>query len=230
MREKGRKNDNVIGKFGCEEKAAGCCSSSSSACVESGSIFNECPVLAVVVLMEFSRCFACGAMKLCLFDKAKEEWSAAHRITGKMADLEAVLADVSYLMAMEKSKCTPAARASKKIILPDPRWVNKVVNPPPPVLHKTICSVPCEMSKRKDVSPFIHDFSSFSSAIIYDNNNNYYYHRYRFDYALDPPILYPVRRNFVVFLAGTTTNDNNSFSNWGVRFENALSTQNWVFS
>ena len=38
-----------------------------------------------------------------------------------MADLEAVLADVSYLMAMEKSKCTPAARASKKIILPDPR-------------------------------------------------------------------------------------------------------------
>ena len=40
---------------------------------------------------------------------------------GKMADLEAVLADVSYLMAMEKSKCTPAARASKKIVLPDPR-------------------------------------------------------------------------------------------------------------
>lgn len=37
-----------------------------------------------------------------------------------MADLEAVLADVSYLMAMEKSKNTPAARASKKIILPDP--------------------------------------------------------------------------------------------------------------
>ena len=37
-----------------------------------------------------------------------------------MADLEAVLADVSYLMAMEKSKCTPAARASKKICLPDP--------------------------------------------------------------------------------------------------------------
>lgn len=40
-----------------------------------------------------------------------------------MADLEAVLADVSYLMAMEKSKCTPAARASKKIVLPDPRCV-----------------------------------------------------------------------------------------------------------
>uniref|UniRef100_A0A672R8T1 G protein-coupled receptor kinase n=1 Tax=Sinocyclocheilus grahami TaxID=75366 RepID=A0A672R8T1_SINGR len=37
-----------------------------------------------------------------------------------MADLEAVLADVSYLMAMEKSKSTPAARASKKIILPEP--------------------------------------------------------------------------------------------------------------
>lgn len=40
-----------------------------------------------------------------------------------MADLEAVLADVSYLMAMEKSKCTPAARASKKLILPDKRFV-----------------------------------------------------------------------------------------------------------
>ena len=40
-----------------------------------------------------------------------------------MADLEAVLADVSYLMAMEKSKSTPAASASKKIILPDRRWV-----------------------------------------------------------------------------------------------------------
>ncbi|TKC52047.1 hypothetical protein EI555_002990 [Monodon monoceros] len=37
-----------------------------------------------------------------------------------MADLEAVLADVSYLMAMEKSKATPAARASKKIVLPEP--------------------------------------------------------------------------------------------------------------
>lgn len=42
-------------------------------------------------------------------------------MSGKMADLEAVLADVSYLMAMEKSKSTPAARASKKIILPEPR-------------------------------------------------------------------------------------------------------------
>jgi len=49
-----------------------------------------------------------------------------------MADLEAVLADVSYLvgaltldgsmpqMAMEKSRSQPAARASKKITLPDP--------------------------------------------------------------------------------------------------------------
>ncbi|XP_073079526.1 G protein-coupled receptor kinase 3 isoform X3 [Manis javanica] len=41
-----------------------------------------------------------------------------------MADLEAVLADVSYLMAMEKSKATPAARASKKIVLPEPRSVS----------------------------------------------------------------------------------------------------------
>jgi len=38
-----------------------------------------------------------------------------------MADLEAVLADVSYLMAMEMSKQTP--ESSKKIILPDTRWV-----------------------------------------------------------------------------------------------------------
>nr|BAC33449.1 unnamed protein product [Mus musculus] len=37
-----------------------------------------------------------------------------------MADLEAVLADVSYLMAMEKSKTAPAARASKKVVLPEP--------------------------------------------------------------------------------------------------------------
>ena len=45
-----------------------------------------------------------------------------------MADLEAVLADVSYLMAMEKSKSTPAARASRKIILPDHRWAALVGN------------------------------------------------------------------------------------------------------
>lgn len=44
-----------------------------------------------------------------------------------MADLEAVLADVSYLMAMEKSKSTPAARASKKIILPDIRSVSVII-------------------------------------------------------------------------------------------------------
>ncbi|XP_052551675.1 beta-adrenergic receptor kinase 1 isoform X3 [Tympanuchus pallidicinctus] len=37
-----------------------------------------------------------------------------------MADLEAVLADVSYLMAMEKSRAAPAARASKRILLPEP--------------------------------------------------------------------------------------------------------------
>lgn len=48
-------------------------------------------------------------------------FSEGGKFSIKMADLEAVLADVSYLMAMEKSKCTPAARASKKIVLPDPR-------------------------------------------------------------------------------------------------------------
>ncbi|GFS58871.1 hypothetical protein TNIN_387891 [Trichonephila inaurata madagascariensis] len=46
--------------------------------------------------------------------------------TVKMADLEAVLADVSYLMAMEKSKSTPAARASKKIVLPDPSFIQTI--------------------------------------------------------------------------------------------------------
>lgn len=45
--------------------------------------------------------------------------SEAQREVFRMADLEAVLADVSYLMAMEMSKQTP--ESSKKIILPDPR-------------------------------------------------------------------------------------------------------------
>ena len=40
-----------------------------------------------------------------------------------MADLEAVLADVSYLMAMEKSKGAPGSRAVKRMQLPDPRFV-----------------------------------------------------------------------------------------------------------
>ena len=37
-----------------------------------------------------------------------------------MADLEAVLADVSYLMAMERSK-VPSAKTIKKLTLPDAR-------------------------------------------------------------------------------------------------------------
>ena len=49
--------------------------------------------------------------------RASEE--SQNKKRSKMADLEAVLADVSYLMAMEKSKSSPAARASKKIVLPD---------------------------------------------------------------------------------------------------------------
>ena len=52
-----------------------------------------------------------------------------------MADLEAVLADVSYLMAMEKSKSTPAARASKKIVLPDPRYVHSQNQPRTSQIH-----------------------------------------------------------------------------------------------
>lgn len=46
-----------------------------------------------------------------------------------MADLEAVLADVSYLMAMEKSKTAPAARASKKVALPEPRYCSGPLHP-----------------------------------------------------------------------------------------------------
>ena len=38
-----------------------------------------------------------------------------------MADLESVLADVSYLMAMERSKA-PNAKTVKRFSLPDPRW------------------------------------------------------------------------------------------------------------
>ena len=54
-------------------------------------------------------------------------WSFSHLTWRdlRMADLEAVLADVSYLMAMEKSKSTPAASASKKIVLPDRTWVQR---------------------------------------------------------------------------------------------------------
>ena len=54
------------------------------------------------------------------------EKSAREGILSEMADLEAVLADVSYLMAMEMSKQTP--ESSKKIILPDPRWERKFSN------------------------------------------------------------------------------------------------------
>lgn len=50
------------------------------------------------------------------------QYRGEEQATRKMADLEAVLADVSYLMAMEMSKQTP--ESSKKIILPDPRWDN----------------------------------------------------------------------------------------------------------
>ena len=40
-----------------------------------------------------------------------------------MADLESVLADVSYLMTIEKSR-NPGAKTLKKVVLPDPRFVN----------------------------------------------------------------------------------------------------------
>lgn len=66
-----------------------------------------------------------------------------------MADLEAVLADVSYLMAMEKSKSCPAARASKKIILPDPRYILKFIMTFWPHLKQRpfLCSVRWVMHK-----------------------------------------------------------------------------------
>lgn len=70
---------------------------------------NDCHATSVMLVVE------CGVWKYNGFLNRKVKWNC------KMADLEAVLADVSYLMAMEKSKCTPAARASKKIVLPDPR-------------------------------------------------------------------------------------------------------------
>ncbi len=38
----------------------------------------------------------------------------------KMADLESVLADVSYLMAMERSKA-PGTKTVRKFVLPDRR-------------------------------------------------------------------------------------------------------------
>lgn len=38
----------------------------------------------------------------------------------KMADLESVLADVSYLMAMERSK-VPGVKTVRKFVLPDKR-------------------------------------------------------------------------------------------------------------
>lgn len=39
--------------------------------------------------------------------------------TNKMADLESVLQDVSYLMAMEKSKSGSKLAVTKKVALPD---------------------------------------------------------------------------------------------------------------
>lgn len=60
-----------------------------------------------------------------------------------MADLEAVLADVSYLMAMEKSKAAPAARASKKVVLPEPRYGSGPLRPlqSPSVLSRPLRSL-----------------------------------------------------------------------------------------
>jgi hypothetical protein len=43
-----------------------------------------------------------------------------------MADLEAVLQDITYLVAMEQSRKQPAAR-SKKILLPDARFKNVLI-------------------------------------------------------------------------------------------------------
>ncbi len=44
-----------------------------------------------------------------------------------MADLESVLADVSYLMAMERSKA-PNAKTVKRLALPDARSVSACVD------------------------------------------------------------------------------------------------------
>lgn len=84
-------------------------------------VYVECdyPCLAQIFLRVICDVWVCYVLALPFYRRGVNKgWI----YLCKMADLEAVLADVSYLMAMEKSKCTPAARASKKIILPDPRW------------------------------------------------------------------------------------------------------------
>uniref|UniRef100_A0A8I3SBB3 G protein-coupled receptor kinase n=5 Tax=Canidae TaxID=9608 RepID=A0A8I3SBB3_CANLF len=69
-----------------------------------------------------------------------------------MADLEAVLADVSYLMAMEKSKATPAARASKKIVLPEPRYRPPGPRRPPRSRPPRPPATPCVREGRRSAS------------------------------------------------------------------------------
>ena len=66
--------------------------------------------------------------KLYDIDRCSSAYVSDKRVT--MADLEAVLADVSYLMAMERSKA-PAAKTIKRLTLPDARSVNSVKSPCP---------------------------------------------------------------------------------------------------
>lgn len=115
-----------------------------------------------------------GRTRLLIFVSFSSSFSSSLPLPSKMADLEAVLADVSYLMAMEKSKSTPAARASKKIILPDPRQVSSFPSPSP-----IFCSLVSRLDERENerlenwphhpcpypfpVKHFLHPFSWFES-------------------------------------------------------------------
>lgn len=97
-----------------------------------------------------------------------------------MADLEAVLADVSYLMAMEKSKSTPAASASKKIVLPDRTYVE---------LAKKRCFFSVKKTKSvifiRKQSPKCYTQTSAENVRKYIRKDFQSTNRYVFDFIID---------------------------------------------
>lgn len=56
-------------------------------------------------------------------DRSKPVKELQNKKQSKEMNLKDILADVSYLMAVEKSKSSPATQASKKILLSDASWV-----------------------------------------------------------------------------------------------------------
>ena len=56
-------------------------------------------------------------------DRSKPVKESQNKKKPKEMNLKDILADVSYLMAVEKSKSSPATQASKKILLSDALWV-----------------------------------------------------------------------------------------------------------